>query len=268
VERALLFSETLATLQPAAAGYTAEVGEDWLQGRAIYGGMVAALGNEAMRRGVPAERLLRGLEIVFAAPLLAGLARIDTEVLRVGKAVTIASARMWSESQLAATLTGIYGASRATEIRLQPHAQDGVPHWRDVAEAAIPAGAHLPPFLRHFDVKFAEGTRPFTGTPLRTSKVYIRHQDPSPLSESHLVALIDCIPPPLLQMMTTLAPSSSLTWTLEFIRHDYGFAPDAWWRIDTEVKGARDGYSQESSLLLDPEGRPAAFSRQLVAVFG
>jgi acyl-CoA thioesterase len=151
---------------------------------------------------------------------------------------------------------------------LAPLAADGVPHWRDVPESVIPADARLPAFLRHFALKFAEGTRPFTGTPLRTSKVYIRHRDPSPSSESHLVALIDCIPPPLLQMMTTPAPSSSLTWTLEFIRHDYGFAPDAWWRIDTEAKGAGEGYSQESSLLLDPEGRPAAFSRQLVAVFG
>lgn len=264
----MLFSDTMATLQPAAGGYTAEVGEDWMQGRAIYGGMVAALGNEAMRRSVPAERLLRGLEIVFAAPVLAGVVRIDTEVLRVGKAVTVAGAKLWNESRVAATLTGVYGASRPTQIRLQPHGHDGVPHWRDVAESVIPAGAGLPPFLKHFALKFAEGTRPFTGTPLRSSKVYIRHQDPSALTESHLVALIDCIPPPLLQMMTTFAPSSSLTWTLEFIRHEYGFAPDAWWRIDSEVKGAGDGYSQESSLLLDPEGRPAAFSRQLVAVFG
>ena len=264
----MLFSETLATLEPAAAGFIAEVGEDWTQGRAIYGGMVAALGNEVMRRGVPAERLLRGLEIVFAAPVLAGVVRIDTEVLRVGKAVTVASAKMWSESRVAATMTGIYGISRPAQIRLQPHSDDGVPQGRDVAESVIPAGARLPPFLQHFAVKFAEGTRPFTGTPLRTSKAYIRHQESSPLTESHLVALIDCIPPPLLQMMTTPAPSSSLTWTLEFIRHDFGFAPDAWWRIDTEVKGAADGYSQESSLLLDPEGRPAAFSRQLVAVFG
>jgi hypothetical protein len=55
---------------------------------------------------------------------------------------------------------------------------------------------------------------------------------------------------------------------LEFIRHDYSFAPTEWWRIDTEVKAAADGYCQESSLVLDPQGRPAAFSRQLVAVFG
>jgi len=156
----------------------------------------------------------------------------------------------------------------STLMRVEPQVSQGVPHWRDVEDSQRPSGMHVPEFLQHFGMKFAQGTRPFTGTPLSRSKVYIRHLDPAPLSESHVVGLIDCIPPPLLQMMSTVVPASSLTWTLEFIRHDYSFSPSEWWRIDTEVKGAGDGYCQESSLVLDPQGRPAAFSRQLVAVFG
>lgn len=264
----MLFSEALASIQPANKGYLAATSHDWFQGRAIYGGLVAALGNEAMRKTVPAERLLRSLEIVFAGPVLPGAVQIDTEILRVGKAVTIAAAKISSNSQLAATLTGIYGAPRRAEMRIEPPAPQGVPHWHEVADARLPARMHVPEFLQHFGMKFAQGTQPFTGTPLSRSKVYIRHLDPAPLSESHVVALIDCIPPPLLQMMSTVVPASSLTWTLEFIRHDYHFSPTEWWRIDTEVKGAGDGYCQESSLVLDPQGRPAAFSRQLVAVFG
>ena len=264
----MLFSEALASIQPANKGYLAATSNDWFQGRAIYGGLVAALGNEAMRKTVPAERLLRSLEIVFAGPVLPGAVQIDTEILRVGKAVTIAAARISSNSQLAATLTGIYGAPRSTLMRVEPQVSQSVPHWREVADSERPAGMHVPEFLQHFGMKFAEGTRPFTATPLTRSKVYIRHLDPAPLSESHVVGLIDCIPPPLLQMMSTVVPASSLTWTLEFIRHDYSFSASEWWRIDTEVKGAGDGYCQESSLVLDPQGRPAAFSRQLVAVFG
>jgi hypothetical protein len=71
-----------------------------------------------------------------------------------------------------------------------------------------------------------------------------------------------------MQMMTKRAPSSSVTWTLQFVRHDYTFAPDAWWRIDTEVNSAGEGYACESSVVLDPAGVPAAFSRQLVTVYG
>jgi acyl-CoA thioesterase len=258
----MFFSEALASIQPTDRGYLAEASTDWFQGRAIYGGLVAALGNEAMRKTVPGDRLLRSLDIVFAGPVLPGVVHIDTDILRIGKAATIAAARISSQSQLAATLTGVYGAPRSAAIRIEPQAPEGVPQWRDVADSQRPTGMHVPEFLQHFGMRFAEGTRPFTNTPLQRSKVYIRHLDPAPLSESHVVGLIDCIPPPLLQMMSTVVPASSLTWTLEFIRHDYSFAPTDWWRIDTEVKGAGDGYCQ------DPQGRPAAFSRQLVAVFG
>ena len=114
----MLFSETLASMQPRDGGWRAVIGEDWSQGRATFGGMVAALGNEAMRRLVPADRELRGLETTFVGPALAGEVGLDAEVLRVGKAVTIARARLWSDGKIAATLTGIYGAARATALSI------------------------------------------------------------------------------------------------------------------------------------------------------
>jgi hypothetical protein len=117
-------------------------------------------------------------------------------------------------------------------------------------------------------MRFAQGSRPFAGLNLSTSKVYVRHKDTAALSESHVVALIDCIPSPLMQMMTKRAPSSSVTWTLQIVRHDYSFAPDAWWRIDTDVDSAGEGYACETSVVLNPAGIPAAFSRQLVTVYG
>jgi acyl-CoA thioesterase len=229
--------------------------------------MVAALGNEAMRRLVPADRELRGLDTTFVGPALAGEISIDAEVLRVGGAVTIARARLWSDGKIAATLTGIYGMARATALSLTPTVAAGVrpalelPEW----SAAAMGG---PSFARHFGHRWAEGALPYTGSSLRTSKIYVRHKDPAPLTESHVVALIDSIPSVIVQLMGTPAPSSSLTWTLQFLRHDYSFAPEAWWRIDAEVDSAGGGYSCESCLLIDPNGAPAAVARQMVAVFG
>ncbi len=89
-----------------------------------------------------------------------------------------------------------------------------------------------------------------------------------PLSESHVVALIDSIPSVVLQLMSKPASSSSLTWNVQFLRHDYSFASDAWWRIDSQVNSAGSGYSCESCVLIDPNGVPAALARQIVAVFG
>jgi acyl-CoA thioesterase len=261
------FSETLASMQPLNDGWRASIGEDWSQGRATFGGLVAALGNEAMRRLVPADRELRGLEITFVGPALAGEVRIDAEVLRVGKAVTIAGARLRSDGKIAATLTGIYGSARATALTLAPTVTAGVRPALDFPERS-PAEMGGPSFAQHFAYRWAEGSLPYTGSSLRTSKTYVRHKDPAPLTESHVVALIDCIPSVIVQLMSAPAPSSSLTWTLQFLRHDYSFSPGAWWRIDAEVDSTGSGYSCESCVLLDPLGKPAAVARQMVAVFG
>jgi len=262
----MLFSQTLASIQPQDKGWSAIVGEDWSQGRATFGGMVAALGNEAMRRLVPADRKLRGLETVFAGPALAGVVRIEAEVLRVGKAVTIASARLWSADKIAATLTGTYGIARSTAMSLLPTAPLGVPAVQNLPEGIPGAGA--PAFAQHFDLRWAEGAWPFSGSSSNKLKVYVRHRDPAALTESHVIALVDGIPSVILQMLSTPVPSSSLTWTLQFLKHDFGFVSDAWWRIDAEVDSAAEGYSCESSVVFDPSGAPAVLSRQMVAVFG
>jgi acyl-CoA thioesterase len=263
----MLFSETLASMQPREGGWRAVIGEDWSQGRATFGGMVAALGNEAMRRLVPADRELRGLETTFVGPALCGEVGMDAEILRVGKAVSIARARVWSDGKIAATLTGIYGAARATALSITPTVAAGVRPALELPDR-LRANMGGPSFVRHFAYRWAEGGAPFAGSSLRTAKIYVRHQDPASLSESHVVALIDSIPSVVLQLMSTPAPSSSLTWTVQFLRHDYSFAPEAWWRIDAEVNSAGSGYSCESCVLLDPNGAPAAVARQMVAVFG
>ena len=64
----MLFSETLASMQARDQGWSAVIGEDWSQGRGAFGGIVAALGNEAMRRLVPADRQLRGLRLYLSVP--------------------------------------------------------------------------------------------------------------------------------------------------------------------------------------------------------
>jgi acyl-CoA thioesterase len=263
------FSQTLSSMQPLVSGWSAVIGEDWSQGRACFGGIVTALGNEAMRRLVPTDRKLRALQTTFVGPALAGSVRLEAQLLRIGKVVTIAESRLWSANQVAATFTGIYGADRASSISVSPKPAPPAVRVEELPDSARPPDAGGPPsFLQHFSIRWGEGTRPFTGTTLNRSRAYIRHKDIAPLTESHVVALIDCIPSVILQMMTRVAPSSSMDWTLQFLRHDYTHAPDAWWRIDSEVNAAADGYSSESSIVYDPTGAPAALSRQLVAVFG
>src|ERR1700761_8915429 len=118
----MLFSATLASLQADGGAWTAQIGEDWSQGRATFGGMVAALGNEAMRRLVPADRPLRGLNVTFVGPVSPGPVDIQALVLRVGKAATIAQAHLISANAVAASMTAVYGLARPSSIVIHPAA--------------------------------------------------------------------------------------------------------------------------------------------------
>jgi acyl-CoA thioesterase len=263
----MLFSETMASIRQSGAGWAADVGEDWSQGRATFGGMVTALGNETMRRVVPASLPLRGLNTTFVGPLLAGPILVDVKILRVGKSVTIAQATLISADAVAATVTGIYGLPRESSMRIPLAAVEKARAVDELPDSTLPPGTG-PVFLQYFGMRWAEGTRPYAGSPLKRSKAYIRHRDTAALSESHAVALMDVIPSPVLQMMTKPAPASSLIWTLRFLSHDFQFGTDEWWRIDTDVSSTADGYANQSSIITNPAGVPAALSEQLVAVFG
>ena len=57
----MLFSEVLGSIQFDGTTGSVTVSEDWSQGRATFGGLVSAVGNEVLRKLVPADRLLRSL---------------------------------------------------------------------------------------------------------------------------------------------------------------------------------------------------------------
>lgn len=260
------FSDILDAMRPDGSAVTVEVGADWGQGRATFGGLVAALGHHAMRAIVPAERALRSLQVSFLAPLPCGPVHIEAQILRAGRAVTLAQARVVASGAIAAVLTGAYGLARASALAIVPRGAAGVPPAAALPDTPVPPGAPL--LLQHFALRWAQGHAPYSGADVSHSKVYVRHRDPAPLTEAHVIALIDCIPPPVLQRLTSYAPQSSLVWNMEFLGHDFAFAAEQWWRIDTETLAAADGYAHESSWIFDPNGTPFALSRQLVAVFG
>lgn len=259
-------SHVLNSLSGDGPTFQVTVTEDWAQGRATFGGLISAVGNEALRRLVPRDRPLRSLQTTFVGPAAAGTWQINARVLRVGRAVTVAQCDVVDAGQVVATLVGVYGGARPSAVSVdvvtQPAAR-GVDELRDMA---FKEGA--PQFIQHFAVRWSESARPFTGSPKTPTKAWIRHRDPAPLTESHVIALVDCIPTPALSMFRAPAPSSSLVWTLEFLEHRFDYSPEAWWRIDSDVDAAGEGYVNQTGILIDPEGRPAALTRQLFAVFG
>ena len=116
------FNEILSSIRGPDENLVVTVSDDWLQGRATYGGLVAAVGNEAMRKFVPRDRPLRSLQTTFVGPAGPGDWSLRARVLRAGKAVTLAQCEVIEGGQVVAVQTGVYGADRESAVLVKPTA--------------------------------------------------------------------------------------------------------------------------------------------------
>lgn len=108
---------------------------EWAQGRASFGGLVAALQYEAMRAKVPADRLVRSLAITFVGPVEPDVpVRFEVDVLREGKAVSQVLGRAVQNGQVVTLVQGSFGASRASEVAVAALPAPQMKHWDECQE--------------------------------------------------------------------------------------------------------------------------------------
>lgn len=259
------FTAALETLRPSADGWLFEVTEDWLQGRSCFGGLQAAIAVRAMRERLGQPVPLRTLQTTFVAPLLAGTARVTATVLRAGKSATHVEARLYSGEELACIVIAVFGAARASQIRLVLPPIAAVRPPEQARELPFVPGL-TPNFLQHVRQRWAHGGYPFSGATEARTQVYVELREEAVIGEAQLIALADAIPSPALSLLRKPAPASSLTWSLELLVDEIA-APAAPWLMDAEVGAGADGYLSQSALLWDADRRAVAISRQCVVVF-
>ena len=204
----------------------------WAQGRASFGGLVAALQYEAMRARVPAERPVRSLAITFVGPAEPGVPiRFEVEVL----------------------------AAPAPTMK----------HWDECQELPYIKGV-TPEFMRHLAMRWSIGGLPFTGNKSRDMGGWVRLRDEAnaeTVSEAHILALVDAWPPALLPHLNKPAAGSTLTWTIEFVQPLLALSTLDWCKYHVQIEHARDGYGHAAAALWSPEGQLIALSRQTVTIF-
>lgn len=261
-------SEILVSLAPESGAYRVQAGEDWAQGRTLFGGLIAALANEAMCKSVPRERTLRGFQIVYVGPNSPGDILLEPKVLRVGKAMTLAGCTVRSQGEATATVTAMYGARRESILNIQPMPIKVAARPNDLVDAG--SRGDLPSFTRHYHQRWALGAPLFSRAKDSQMSVYVRYRgEPGAhCSQAHALALMDAIPTPALALLDKPSPASTLSWTLELLDTRFDFGMDEWWRLDAVVDAASEGYVVHSSHVVNPAGGVAAISRQVVVVYG
>lgn len=256
----------------AAAGRVqVPLAADWQQGRTTYGGLTAVLAVQAMRDLAGADWPLRALQTSFVGPVH-GAAEIEVRVLRQGRHVRQVQAEVRSGGATAAMLGGVFGGGRATAVPpLRPSAPAVARGPQESTPPPFDAG-RSPGFLRHLEVRWAEGDPPFTGGDSWHSRIHLRLRDAQAARELDgellSVLLADMPPCPAIGRLSEPAPASSVSWELELLPQADPPAADGWWRADTDALAAADGYVNQRTTLWAPDGRVAAFGYQVAAVFG
>lgn len=262
------FSDLLDAVrsQPLALSIPAE----WGQGRASFGGLVAALQLEAMRAKVSAERPVRSLAITFVGPVEPEVpVSFEVDVLREGKAVSQVLGRAMQKGQVVTLIQGSFGASRPSEVAVAAEPAPEMKHWDECPELPYIKGV-TPEFMRHLAMRWAVGGMPFTGNTSRTMGGWVRLRgdvQEERVSESHLLALVDAWPPAVLPHLKKPAMGSTLTWTIEFVQPLMKLSTLDWCKYLVEIEHAADGYGHTAAKLWSAQGQLIAMSRQTVTVF-
>lgn len=264
------FSQILGGLElqshAGSARGSVHVPDGWTQGRALFGGLVGALVARAAARLVPEERGLRSLLTSFVGPMQPGETEARATLLRSGRSVTQVEARLLQQGEVRCSALASFAADRASELRVSGPDAPSLPPLSDCFEQPYLEGV-MPPFTKHFAMRWGLGEMPFSGSSRAELGGYCRfREEAGPLSVAHVIALVDAWPPPTLPMLKTPAPSSSVTWMLDVVRAPLGTC-DQWCSYRADAKVVADGYAHADAALWGPDGRLLALGRQLVAVF-
>src|SRR5258708_10124079 len=145
--------------------WTAHAGEDWLQGRSLFGGLQSAMALRAMKRVAAPDAPLRVLQTTFVAPVGPGAVAVRPRVMRQGKNVTQIEARIVDGTETAALFVGIFGRGRASRVAVAPAVS--------VVEDEVHDDHPAPPgvaFAQHFRLRRLRGD-PLVSGSCRTDAV-------------------------------------------------------------------------------------------------
>ena len=240
--------------------------EGWSQGRSAFGGISAAFAITAMKKLVPNDSPLRSLSVSFIAPVPLGKILIETEIIRKGKSVIQAEASLVCDGNICLRAMAVFGYARetygiqsATSCKLKP---------RGVGVKFEDHAKQTPGFLQFFDGEWVNDGMPFSGKLSRKLKLWVRHNaDLSQFPTEKLITICDIPPPVILSHFSTPpVPSSSLTWSLEFVIPPEEVNSD-WFFLEFFVHAAANGYTQQSGNIYNDRGRLCALSRQCMVYF-
>lgn len=260
------FTALMAGMAKSGDGWTANVSDDWLQGRTVYGGLASALCMQAALNEFGDVPPLRSAQIAFIGPA-SGQLQLKASMLRKGKSTLFANIDLIGEAGLATRAMFCFGAARESAFS---HVAIGTPELK-APETCPDFFKSAPPtlrFVQHIEGRYVSGSPPFSGSEDPQMTLWLRHREPAiKPSLVALLALADAPPPAASARSKAPSPISTMTWSIDMLT-DKITTDDGWWLIHNVAEQIADGYSSQAMTLWNRNGQPIMASRQNVAVFG
>jgi acyl-CoA thioesterase len=259
------FSNLTSAMQTDGDHQSIHLPPDWLQGRTAYGGLSAALCLEATLRVAPELPALRSAQFCFIGPAT-GQLTICPSILRKGKSTVVMAVDLLGDSGLAVRATMCFGIGRESAHHHQSfvmptlHSPDTYPSYYEWPSR--------PNFMNHFEGRLAQGALPGTPGMPPEMTVWLRHRERGDESSLvRLMALADALPPAAMVMSTVLHPISTMTWSIDMLDSQPATS-DGWWLVKATADTSAEGYSAQSTVVWNSDGKPVLVARQNVAIFG
>ncbi|QTH64570.1 thioesterase family protein [Psychrosphaera ytuae] len=253
--------------QPADV-YKLTIPDHWSQGRTVFGGISAALAYQASANLISDGRELRAFHCNFVGPLnVEQEIEVSAEVLRTGKSVTQILAKVTQAGQVGVMVQLCFGVARESKLDFKDHPSHNMPLPKK--PKFIPQIPKIvPKFIRHFDLAMEVGSFGVGSTRDPEMHGWCRFSKaPKEISMAHLIAMMDCWPPSMFQMMKIPAPASTMSWDIEFIHPVSKINPEDWLAMVVKASHVNQGYGHEEAKFWDTNGNLIALSRQVVTVF-
>ncbi len=268
--------DSAVTADPEVAGrHHAHLPMSWAAPTVPQGGISLAAVVRAMHAELANEDMpLRSVSCVFAAPVEAGDAEIDVEVLRRGRSVAQVSATMRTPGRAAGlTAIAVFGSSRPgfefTDLTV-PEFPDPttLPSFRDPLPEGVDIGPAFPIWANHIEGRPIVGHPPWEHYEPTTSErqTFQRFDEPPRLDDGTIdplafVCLCDTMPGAVGERMGPdhvpwYGPSADLTV------HITGVARSEWILMRNRARCAADGYASVEIELWDPETGLVAYGTQ------
>lgn len=256
-------------LEVAASGAEVTIPSTWAQGRASFGGVIAALVFDRMDHVVAPGRPMRSMQVSFVGPVTPDEpATVEAEILREGKAVSQILGRIVQGGDPRLMALASFGGDRESAVAVESLPAPEAKAVEDCRELPYIKGV-TPEFTQHIEMRWAFGGFPFSGAGGREMGGWMRFREaPDAITDAHIVALVDAWPPAVLPHLKSPAPASSLSWALDIMHPRPEIRPGDWLLYRAVIDQAGAGYGHTQAGIWTSRGELVATSRQTVTVFG